>query len=246
MNQSLITVVVPSFNQGKFLDKALTSIFEQGIEIEVFVVDGGSTDGSIDVIKKWEHRLTGWRSHSDSGQSSAINEGVALGTAPYLCWLNSDDWFEKNGLKAMLNTMQENPTATVVYAKAWNYYENSKKKRPVWVEAFNVDRLALRCFISQPASLIRRSAWEAVGGLDSNLHMVMDYDLWWRLYRLNGAFFFLDEFVAFNRIHDATKTKTLRRLHYKEAMQIVKKHYGCVPLKWWVAQPYAVWLKSLF
>lgn len=73
--------------------------------------------------------------------------------------------------------------------------------------------------------------------------MAMDYDLWWRLYKQGGAYF-VDEFVAANRDHEATKTKTLRRRHYQEAMAVVRKYHGCVPLKWWLAQPYAVWFKS--
>jgi hypothetical protein len=72
----------------------------------------------------------------------------------------------------------------------------------------------------------------------------MDYDLWWRLLKKIGAPQFVDAFVAVNREHDATKTKTLRRRHYQEAMAVVRMHYGSVPLKWWLIQPYSVWLKS--
>jgi hypothetical protein len=75
--------------------------------------------------------------------------------------------------------------------------------------------------------------------------MAMDYDLWWRPYKKVGPLHFVDEYVAVNREHAATKTKTLRHLHYWEAMAVVRKHYGKVPLKWWIAQPYAVWYKSI-
>lgn len=93
--------------------------------------------------------------------------------------------------------------------------------------------------------MIRRSAWEAVGGVDAKLHMAMDYDLWWRLFKSAGPLHFVDDFVAVNREHEDTKTKTQRRRHYREAMAVVHRHYGSVPLKWWLAQPYAVWLKIL-
>jgi len=93
MSKSLVTIAVPSFNQGQFLNDTLASIFQQDIPVEVFVMDGGSTDNSLEVIRKWEHRLAGWRSHADGGQAAAINQGIALGHAPYVCWLNSDDWF---------------------------------------------------------------------------------------------------------------------------------------------------------
>jgi hypothetical protein len=131
-----------------------------------------------------------------------------------------------------------------VDGRCWNVAQNTGKRTPVWVEPFNERRLALRCIISQPATLIRRAAWEAVGGLDGELHLAMDYDLWWRLLKKIGAPQFVDAFVAVNREHDATKTKTLRRRHYQEAMAVVRMHYGSVPLKWWLIQPYSVWLKS--
>jgi glycosyltransferase involved in cell wall biosynthesis len=244
--EPLVTIAVPSFNQGGFLDDALTSIFQQEIPVEVFVMDGESSDNSVDVIRKWEHRLCGWRSHADEGQAAAINEAIAQGRAPYVCWLNSDDWILPGGLLKLLDELTIFPDVPAIYGRSWNVTEPSGKRTPVWVEPFDEHRLALRCIISQPATLIRRSAWETVGGVDGTLHMAMDYDLWWRLYKQCGPLLFLDDFVAVNRDHAATKTRTLRRQHYQEAMAVVRKHYGSVPLKWWLGQPYAVWFKSIF
>ncbi len=241
----LVTIAVPSFNQGRFLEDALTSIFQQDVPVEVFVVDGGSTDGTLEIIGKWEHQLAGWRSHADDGQAAAINEGIALGRAPYVCWLNSDDWFLPSGLIKLLDELEKYPDAPAVYGRCWNMVEKSGRQYPVWVEPFNEHRLARRCIVSQPATLIRRSSWEAVGGVDATLHMAMDYDLWWRLFKQVGPLQFLDDFVAVNREHEDTKTKTQRRRHYQEAMGVVRKYYGSVPLKWWLAQPYAVWMKSI-
>jgi len=245
MSGVLVTIAIPSFNQGCFLDDALTSIFQQEVPVEVFVLDGGSSDNSLDVIRKWEHRLAGWRSHKDGGQAAAINEGIAQGGAPYVCWLNSDDWFLPGGLVRLISEMEKHPEAPAVYGRAWNVVQKTGNRSSVWVEPFNERRLALRCIISQPATLIRRSAWEAVCGVDEKLHMAMDYDLWWRLFKQAGILQCIDEFVAVNRVHEDTKTKTQRRLHYQEAMRVVRKHYGRVPLKWWLAQPYSVWFKSL-
>ena len=242
----LVTIAVPSFNQGRFLDDALASIFQQQVPVEVFVLDGGSTDSSVDVIRKWESQLSGWRSHPDDGQASAINEGIAQGYAPFVCWLNSDDWFLPGGLSTMVRELQAHSTAPAVYGRSWNMVQKTGKRAPVWVEPFDEGRLALRCIVSQPATLIRRSAWDALGGVDSQLHMAMDYDLWWRLYKHVGALHFIDYFIAVNRDHEATKTKTLRRRHYQEAMSVVRKYHGYVPLKWWLAQPYSVWFKSIF
>ena len=241
----VVTIAVPSYNQGRFLEQALASIFEQDVPVEVFVADGGSTDGSIEVIRRYEGRLAGWRSHSDRGQAAAINECIALGKAPYVCWLNSDDCLLRGGLKCLIEALERKPETPAAYGKVWNQVEGKKTTKPVWVERFSERRLALRNIVSQPGTLIRRSAWEAVGGLDETLQMAIDYDLWWRLYKAFAPLKFVDEFIALNRSHAGTKTNTQRVLHYREAMAIVRRYHGRVPLKWWIAQPYAVWVKAI-
>jgi GT2 family glycosyltransferase len=240
----IITVVVPSYNQGRFLSEALTSIFNQDLPVEVFVADAGSTDGSIDVIRAFESKLAGWRSHPDRGQAAAINEGISRGNAPYVGWLNSDDTLIGGGLKRLIEALERRPEAPAAYGRVWNYIEATGTRRPVWVEPFSERRLALRNIVSQPGTLVRRSVWQAVGGIDEDLRMAIDYDLWWRLYKKFAALEFVDEFVALNRDHAATKTNTQRALHYREAIAIVRKYHGRVPLKWWWAQPYAIWLKA--
>ena len=117
MTEPLITVAVPSFNQGQFLDKTLQSIFSQDVPVEVFVLDGGSTDNSVEIIKKWESRITWWRSEPDDGQSAAINEGIAKGKAPYVCWLNSDDYFLPGGLDTLCNALRNDQQKPAVYGK---------------------------------------------------------------------------------------------------------------------------------
>jgi GT2 family glycosyltransferase len=241
----VVTIAVPSYNQGRFLDAALASIFAQDVAAEVFVLDGGSTDGSLDVIKQYADRLAGWRSHPDGGQAAAINEGVARGTAPYVGWLNSDDTLLVGGLKLLVEALERAPHAPAAYGRVWNYVEQTGVQKPIWVEPFSERRLALRCIVSQPGTLIRRAAWESVGGLNRDLRMALDYDLWWRLYKQFAPLAFVDDFVALNRDHAETKTNTQRVRHYREAMAVVRKYHGRVPLKWWLAQPYAVWLKAL-
>jgi glycosyltransferase involved in cell wall biosynthesis len=241
----LVTIAVPSYNQGRFLEQTLVSIFEQYLPVEVFIADGGSTDGSVDIIRRYENRLAGWRSHSDRGQAAAINESIAKGSAPYVCWLNSDDYLLPGGVKRLIDALEKGTEAPAAYGKVWNYVEDDQAKKPVWVEQFTERRLALRCIVSQPGSLIRRTAWEAVGGVDENLQMAVDYDLWWKLYKKFAPLIFVDEFIAFSRDHADTKTNTRRAAHYQEAMEIVRKYHGRVPMKWWIAQPYAVWLKAI-
>lgn len=240
----LVTVAVPSYNQGHYLDAALKSIFAQNVPVEVFVVDGGSTDNSVEVIQQWSGRLAGWRSNPDRGQSSAINEAIRRGHAPYVCWLNSDDWWLEGGLQHLLQALESKPSAPMAYGRAWNHVERTGKAHPVLVRPFSEWWMSQLCIVSQPATLIRRAAWEAVGGLDEKLHMSMDYDLWWRLYRTFGPLLFVDAFIATNREHSETKTSTRRREHYREAMEIVRRHHGRIPWKWWLAQPYSIWYRS--
>ncbi len=242
---ALITVVVPSYNQGNFLDKCLESIFFQNLPVEVFVMDGGSTDNTLEVIKKWESKIQRWRSYKDDGQSAAINEGMRWGSAPYCCWLNSDDFFLNNALNTLVKILIDNPKVPVSYGQVYNLIDKNNSMKPIWVETFSEKRLSLRCIISQPGTLIRRNVWERLGGVDTNLHMSMDYDLWWRIYKCFGEFYFVQDFVAVNRDHLDTKTNSKRFLHYKESISIVKKYYGSVPLKWIIAQPYSVWFKFL-
>ena len=187
MAQALVTVAVPSFRQGRFLDKALSSLFAQDVPVEVFVLDGGSDDETLAVLERWKGRLAGWRSHADGGQSEAINEGIANGRAPYVCWLNSDDWLLPQGLSRLIAALEQAPGAALAYGRTWDWMEATGRRRHSLVLPFSEWAMARVNVISQPGTLMRRSAWEAVGGVDASLHMAMDYDLWWRLYRYAGS-----------------------------------------------------------
>lgn len=244
MVDPLVTVAVPSFNQGRYLDDALESIFHQGVPVEVFVADGGSTDNTLAVIEKWQDRLAWWRSGPDGGQAVAINEAISHGKAPFVCWLNSDDTYLENGLKTLLSFLQSHPEVPVAYGRTWNTDESGTPTNPYWTGQFSEWHLAQRCLISQPAALIRREAWEAVDGLDESLQFSMDYDLWWRILRRSGPPVFVPEFVATNRVHAQTKTSSQRSQHNAESMAVVRRHTGGVPLKWYLAWPWSVWFKS--
>ena len=240
----LVTIAIPSFNQGRFLDEALASVFSQKIPKEVFVLDGGSSDNTLDVIKKWESRLSGWRSGPDGGQSAAINEGIAMGTAPYVCWLNADDRFSKNGLALLLKGLVSDTSSPAAYGRCWTINASGRKLFPYATLPFHAWFLANYCFIAQPATLIRRRAWEAAGGIDQTLDMAMDYDLWWRLFNRFGKFVYVRRFAAHTRLHGETKTATRRRDHYAESMNVVLRHYGRIPGKWYLAWPVMVTARS--
>jgi glycosyltransferase involved in cell wall biosynthesis len=244
VNAPLVTVVVPSYNQGRYLDQALASIFDQGVPVEVFVMDGGSKDNSLEVIMKWAPRLAGWVSAPDGGQAAAINAGMVRASAAYVCWLNSDDWLLPNALRNLIGALNASPGSPMVYGKTFDFLSNKSIMRHALVLPFSEWLMARICVISQPGTLMRRSCWQSVAGLDASLHMAMDYDLWWRIYKRCGKPLMVRDVVAVNRVHDATKTNTQRYRHYQEAIAVVRRHYGKVPWKWWLAQPYAVWWRS--
>ncbi len=245
MSQPQVTIAVPSYNQGRFLDDTLASIFEQDLPVEVFVMDGGSTDNSLEIIKKWEDKLAGWRSHSDTGQSAAINEGIAKGSAPYVCWLNSDDYFYPGGLKSLLDVLMANPEKPFCYGKCWTVSETGKKIAPYLTLPFSPWIFANFCFIAQPATLVTRQAWEQSKGLDEAMQMAFDFDLWWRLYKTCGKPEYCKTFVATTRMHQDTKTATRVELHYQESIDVVQRNYGTVPLKWRAALPIMKMIRKL-
>jgi glycosyltransferase involved in cell wall biosynthesis len=142
--ENLITIVIPSYNQGQYLEQALESVFTQNLSVEVFVMDGGSTDNSVEIIKKWAAKLAGWRSHKDSGQSAAINEGISLGSAPYVCWLNSDDYLLPDKLVKLLDILEGNPQVPMAYGRVDNVIDLMGKSHAVRVEPFSQARLADR------------------------------------------------------------------------------------------------------
>ncbi len=242
----LVTVVIPNLNQGDFLESALFSIFSQKIPLEVFVMDGGSSDQSHTVIQRWESRLTGWYSGEDAGQSAAINEGMKLGKAPFVAWLNADDFYLPDGLQKLLTALTAHPESAFAYGRCWTTNINGRYIYPYLTTPFSEKLLANYCFIAQPATLMRRAIWEKIGGLSESLHMCMDYDLWWRAYKLGGSPTYVRSFVAATRSHRNTKTATRRQDHYSEAMQVVSKYHGSIPIKWYLFWPLMVTLRSRF
>ncbi|AOJ61818.1 glycosyltransferase [Burkholderia ubonensis] len=239
------TIAIPTFNHGAFLERALVSVFSQDVPVEVIVLDAGSTDNTREILERWDDKLAYWRSHPDGGQAQAINEGIARGTAPYVAWLNSDDAYMPNGLERLVAALDAQPAVPAVYGRSMVIDANDRPLRPYSTEAWNRSRFARRCFISQPATIMRREAWEAVGGLDDALGYALDYDLWWRLAEYGGSLGYLDEVVAATRAHMVTKTIRNPVQHYREAMRTVRIHYGHVPLVWYAKMPVSVGVRLL-
>jgi len=233
MNHCTVGVIIPSYNQGMFLEDCIKSVIEQkSLNIKIVVMDGGSTDNSVDIIKKYQDNIFFWCSCKDEGQSAAINEGVRLlDDCKYICWLNSDDFYYKNGLTELVNFLEENDRYVAAYSKAYFTDEAGNVIGEYPTHEYNRDYLAIRCYICQPATLIKKEYWDKVGGVDAKLHMCMDYDLWCKLSQL-GELGYLKKVTACSREHGETKTTTNKKMHYMESYSLLKKYYGKIPNVW--------------
>jgi glycosyltransferase involved in cell wall biosynthesis len=242
----VVSVAVPSLNHGRFLDEALTSIFAQDVAVEVMAADGGSRDETPQVLERWAPRLASIRSAPDRGQSAAINECLRRARAPYVCWLNADDTFLPAGLRTLVQALEREPNAPMAYGRCWITNVQGARVAPAGLARASRWMMAQRCPISQPGTLIRRSVWDAVGGLDETLHLALDYDLWWRIMLRFGEPLRVADYVATSRAHLDTKTASQRWRHYRESVAVVRRHHGSLPLKWYAAWPYSVGARGLW
>jgi len=186
-----IAVVTPSYNTGRHIGAAVRSVLEQDYpNFDYIVMDGGSTDQTVDVLRGFGERLR-WVSQTDAGQADAINKGFARTGGEVLCWLNSDDTYAPGAFRSVAQFFAANPDVDVVYGDASYTDAQGKVIAPcVHVEPYNRHRLFhYSDFIVQPATFFRRSAYEAVGGIDPDIHWAMDYDLWLKMAkRFNFAY----------------------------------------------------------
>jgi glycosyltransferase involved in cell wall biosynthesis len=212
----LVSVVTPSFNQAQFLEGTLRSILLQGYpNLEYFVLDGASTDGSVDIIKKYEPWLTQWFSERDSGQSAAINRGLALSRGLFATWINSDDMLCRDALVTHASRVGFNPG--VVYLGDCVYidehdrllhvhrgrvhnFEDLVRIRTVWRGR------GQRGHIVQPEVLFPRQLAADVGALDVGNHRTMDYELWGKFLLAGAAFQYTHIRFGTFRLHGAQKT----------------------------------------
>jgi glycosyltransferase involved in cell wall biosynthesis len=173
-----VSVVTPSFNQAPFLEATLRSVLLQGYpNLEYIVVDGGSTDGSVEILRRYEEWLHSWVSESDRGQSDAVNKGFARATGEILGWVNSDDLYEPNTLARVARFFAETPECDLVYGRGSYVDERGDTMGPChWIRTFDRRLLLTFNFILQPAAFWRRSLWEQTGDLDVAYHWAMDWD----------------------------------------------------------------------
>jgi glycosyltransferase involved in cell wall biosynthesis len=244
----IVSVVTPSFNQGEFLPATIESVLSQAGDffLQYLIVDGGSTDDSVQVMKRyelllqrdeWQVRCKGitfhWLSEQDEGQADAVNKGFARANGELLGWLNSDDTYLPGALAQVLESFDSHPEAAMVYGNAWYTGRDGAVTGSYRSEPFSLERLAQRSIICQPAAFLRAEALREVGALDTALHTCLDYDLWIRFgRRFEGRIHFLEQYLATSRMYAENKTQSLRDRVYRETMQVTRRHYGYVPGVW--------------
>lgn len=207
-----ITIVTPSFNQGEFIEETIRSVLLQGYSnLEYIVIDGGSTDSSLEIIEKYSRWLSFWVSERDSGQSDAINKGWRRATGEIMAWLNSDDVYALSVLRQVALAREKAPECFLWYGLCNCFDERGLVE--TYGAAYDVlSSLALGrvADIGQPAAFVSRSGLQRVGLLNLGLRQSMDKDLWQRL-AVTGGCLFVPEVWAMFRVHQQQLTQRHKR-----------------------------------
>lgn len=227
-----ISIVMPTLNQAGFLKQAIDSVLSQSsaIPTELFVVDGGSDDGTIEILKSYGPALS-WISESDRGQSEAVNKGLSRVRGEIVGWLNSDDLYQPGAFQAVAEAFH-NPAIQWIYGKADIVNQHGLPARSLATSAKNAalprltfGRLLEANWISQMSVFWRRNFQAAAGPFREDLHLAMDYDMWLRFWKqLPGTF--VNRTLASFRVHDNSKSGRHVSAQLRESMLIARQHAG--------------------
>lgn len=243
--QPLVSIVTPTYNMGRFLAETMDSVLTQDYpRIEYIVMDGGSTDNTVEILRAYERRYPGrftWVSERDGGQSDAVNKGFLRSHGEIFTFLNSDDTYFPGAVSSAVEAFHSHPEAAVVYGDAFYTAEDNTPIRRYPVDPYEYERLGTLCHICQPAAFLRAEAFREAGMLDTKLHLTLDYDLWLKI-SARHPLWKIDRVMASSRMWADNKTLSKRRITFQEVVRILKKHRGYVPLNW--VYGYAAFLRD--
>jgi glycosyltransferase involved in cell wall biosynthesis len=219
-----VTIVTPSYNQARFLESTILSVVNQEYpDLEYIVIDGRSTDGSVEIIQKYNDQLAYWESEPDKGQAHAINKGWRRATGKYLWWLNSDDMLTPNSLKIAVRYLEENPEIDLVYGDDYRIDEQGRIFKRKNYRDFNFESFIVHGFdISQAGALMRRATQGQIDLLREDLHLLMDKELWLRVALEGRRIAHLPVPLALFRIHEHAKTQEGGKLAAEERLKVTE------------------------
>jgi glycosyltransferase involved in cell wall biosynthesis len=236
----LVSIVTPSYNQGRFVRETIESVLSQDCApIEYMVIDGGSKDGTLEVLRSYGDRFY-WVSEKDQGQSNAINKGWKRARGEFLAWLNSDDIYLPGAISKAVGFLKSHPEIGAVYGEGYHIDEGGQIIERYPTEPFNRARLIETCYICQPTVLIRKAVLDEVGLLDESLEYCMDYDLWLRIAKKYDLGY-IPDYLACTRFYYDTKTLGKRIQVHKEILEMVYRHHQSVPPSWVYGYGHAFW-----
>jgi len=229
--QPTISIVTPSFNQGRFIERTIRSVLTQEVAgLEYFIADGGSTDETLDIIRRYGDGLS-FVSEIDKGQTDGVNKGISATTGDIIGWLNSDDIYYPGAVAAVLEYFATHPDTDVVYGDAFYIDECDKILEPYYTEDWDYGRFQKLCYLCQPSVFFRRRLVKKVGLLDDSLSYCMDYEYWLRL----GALKHFDRMrrvLAGSRMYASNKTLGSRLAVSREINDMLLQRMGDVPDEW--------------
>jgi len=220
-----ITVVTPSFNQAQYLETTILSVLGQCYpNLEYIVMDGGSTDGSVEIIKRYEGRIAYWQSQRDKGQADAINQGFARATGDILCWLNSDDYYLPGTLLTVARHFADRlDRPALIYGSSFFFRESDGAVRLLRARPFDAELLRETDYIFQPSSFWTKALWEANGPLEENLHFAFDWD-WYIRAAARAEFTAHEGILSAYRRHAAHKSAVGGNGRRDEILKVVRRY----------------------
>lgn len=218
----LISIITPSFNQAQFLEDTLLSVINQDYpNIEYLVVDGASTDGSLDIIHKYEKQISWWVSEKDQGQAEAINKGFKRAKGEYVAWLNSDDMYARGAVKKAVAALMQDEKLGMVFSNVFSIDADNEVFNTMLYGNYNLADLMAFNIIGQPGVFMRRSMLEKAGYMDLDFHYLLDHQLWLRMAE-NAPIKYIDDYFAAARFHAQAKNVALAAEFGREAFAVVE------------------------